>query len=230
MMADRHSRSVHRSSALARAGFVLAREGVFSDVDPLLLPPAARAPLALAKLVARRDERRVSPASPPPSSALGPVLRQARTVSGDAARRRRPDVVRSISRVLQDRMAPFPRANAIAHHRSGLRPTIDRSSSASASRSPPPPSRRSIERASATDERRARGRRQGAAAGRRAPVPRAISATCISPPGSPSAGSPEARRLKPVEVVDTLARTVKWRWISGSRPRRRRNSRENCAR
>ncbi len=33
---------------LARAGFVLAREGVFANIDPLSLPPAARLPLALA--------------------------------------------------------------------------------------------------------------------------------------------------------------------------------------
>ena len=37
---------------LARAGFVLARAGVFSDVDPSILPPAARLPLALARLLA----------------------------------------------------------------------------------------------------------------------------------------------------------------------------------
>jgi ubiquinone biosynthesis protein len=40
---------------LARAGFVLAREGAFVDVDPQILPPLARAPLALANLMARRS-------------------------------------------------------------------------------------------------------------------------------------------------------------------------------
>ena len=40
---------------LARAGFVFAREGAFVDVDPVLVPPVARLPLALANLVAKRN-------------------------------------------------------------------------------------------------------------------------------------------------------------------------------
>jgi len=40
---------------LARAGFVLAHEGVFSNVDPSLAPPQARLGLAVARLLARRD-------------------------------------------------------------------------------------------------------------------------------------------------------------------------------
>jgi len=40
---------------LARAGFVFAREGAFVDVDPGLLPPIARLPLALANLIAKRN-------------------------------------------------------------------------------------------------------------------------------------------------------------------------------
>ncbi len=40
---------------LARAGFVLARAGVFRDVDPDVLPAPARLPLAMANLIARRD-------------------------------------------------------------------------------------------------------------------------------------------------------------------------------
>ena len=38
---------------LARAGFVLAREGVFSGVDPRAMPLEARLPLAMAQLIAR---------------------------------------------------------------------------------------------------------------------------------------------------------------------------------
>ncbi len=41
---------------LARAGFVLARDGVFSDIDITIMPAAARLPLFLAKLIARRDK------------------------------------------------------------------------------------------------------------------------------------------------------------------------------
>ena len=38
---------------LARAGFVLAREGVFSGIDLRAMPVEARLPLALAQLIAR---------------------------------------------------------------------------------------------------------------------------------------------------------------------------------
>ncbi len=40
---------------LARAGYVFAREGAFVGVDPILLPPFARLPLALANAIARPD-------------------------------------------------------------------------------------------------------------------------------------------------------------------------------
>ena len=46
--------AIGHASRLARAGFVMAREGAFVDVDPQTLPPLARAPLALANLLARR--------------------------------------------------------------------------------------------------------------------------------------------------------------------------------
>ncbi|MCB1536103.1 MAG: ubiquinone biosynthesis protein UbiB, partial [Rhodoblastus sp.] len=40
---------------LARAGFILGREGVFLDVDPSLVPPAAQPLFFLFKRLARRD-------------------------------------------------------------------------------------------------------------------------------------------------------------------------------
>ena len=43
------------SLRLARAGFVFAREGAFVGVDPALLPPVGRPPLALANLIAKRN-------------------------------------------------------------------------------------------------------------------------------------------------------------------------------
>lgn len=47
--------TIGHAGRLARAGFVLAREGAFLGVDPLALPPIARPGLALANLMARRD-------------------------------------------------------------------------------------------------------------------------------------------------------------------------------
>ena len=39
---------------LARAGYVFAREGVFSLIDPSPLPPSAQAAIRLARLIERR--------------------------------------------------------------------------------------------------------------------------------------------------------------------------------
>ena len=98
---------------LARAGFVLAREGVFANIDPLSLPPAARLPLALAKLVERRVD------APRPArlavaiSRLGPSyvkLGQFLATRPDVVG---PAVVRDLE-ALQDRMEPFPQAIAEA--------------------------------------------------------------------------------------------------------------------
>lgn len=43
---------------LMRAGYVLAREGAFSIVDPAALPPSARVGISMARLVERRSVRR----------------------------------------------------------------------------------------------------------------------------------------------------------------------------
>jgi ubiquinone biosynthesis protein len=109
---------------LARAGFVLARAGVFSDVDPSILPPAARLPLALAKLLGRGVAKTGGAKSsgkgtsglanlPGAISRLGPSY-----VKLGQFLATRPDVVgaavvKQLER-LQDRMEPFPRAVAIA--------------------------------------------------------------------------------------------------------------------
>ncbi|HYP58153.1 MAG TPA: 2-polyprenylphenol 6-hydroxylase [Beijerinckia sp.] len=102
---------------LTRAGFVLAREGVFSDVDPTILPPPARLPLALAKLVARRSGGSNKGSSlgnlPAAINRLGPSyvkLGQFLATRPDVVG---PAVVNELER-LQDRMAPFPRETAIA--------------------------------------------------------------------------------------------------------------------
>jgi ubiquinone biosynthesis protein len=95
---------------LARAGFILAREGVFSGVDAAALPVEARPALWLATLVARRDGgmARLAPAI----ARLGPsYVKLGQTLAT------RPDVVGvAVAReleALQDRMAPFPREIAV---------------------------------------------------------------------------------------------------------------------
>jgi ubiquinone biosynthesis protein len=97
---------------MARAGFVLAREGAFVGIDPLTLPPLARAPLALANLIARPGTRGVSSLATaidrlgPSYVKLGQFLATRPDILG-------PHVVAELEK-LQDRMAPAPRAVAVA--------------------------------------------------------------------------------------------------------------------
>ena len=98
---------------LGRAGFVLAREGVFSNVDPSMLPPTARLPLALARLVARGGSEPHPARLAVAISRLGPSY-----VKLGQFLATRPDVVGPAAvrdlEFLQDRMEPFPQAVAEA--------------------------------------------------------------------------------------------------------------------
>ncbi|MBN9599295.1 MAG: 2-polyprenylphenol 6-hydroxylase [Afipia sp.] len=97
---------------LARAGFVFAREGVFGLVDPSPLPPPAQAAIRIARLIERRDAKsgaRLSRAL----TRLGPTY-----VKLGQFLATRPDVVgvamaRDLES-LQDRLPPFPQTEAIA--------------------------------------------------------------------------------------------------------------------
>jgi ubiquinone biosynthesis protein len=97
---------------LARAGFVFAREGVFGVVDPALVPPPGQLALRIARLIER------------PGAKSGPRLSRALTRLGPAYLKlgqflaTRPDVVgvamaRDLES-LQDRLPPFPQAEAEA--------------------------------------------------------------------------------------------------------------------
>ncbi|WP_022719993.1 2-polyprenylphenol 6-hydroxylase [Rhodopseudomonas sp. B29] len=98
---------------LARAAFVFAREGVFGVVDPALIPPAGQVPVRLARLIER------------PGAKSGPRLSRALTRLGPAYLKlgqflaTRPDVVGVAMahdlEALQDRLPPFSQdeANAV---------------------------------------------------------------------------------------------------------------------
>jgi ubiquinone biosynthesis protein len=97
---------------LARAGFVFAREGVFGVVDPSLVPPPGQLALQIARLLERRGTK------------SGPRLSRALERMGPAYLKlgqflaTRPDVVGvSMARdleALQDRLPPFPQNEAEA--------------------------------------------------------------------------------------------------------------------
>jgi ubiquinone biosynthesis protein len=98
---------------LGRAGFVLAREGVLALVDPAALPPGPRAALRVARFVERRN------AGSGPSRLVAALVRLGPPyVKLGQFLATRPDVVgRKIAadlEALQDKMAPFPQAEAEA--------------------------------------------------------------------------------------------------------------------
>src|SRR6202161_3217527 len=104
--------SLGHISRLTRAAFVFAREGAFVGVDPALLPPVLRLPLAFANLIAKRDGGGLAG----PSRALdrfGPsYVKLGQFLS------RRPDIVGGRVPIelerLQDRVAPMSRETAVA--------------------------------------------------------------------------------------------------------------------
>jgi ubiquinone biosynthesis protein len=99
-------------SRLARAGFVLARVGAFLGVDPAALPPLARALLALANLLARRGAGGLDGLAAA-IDRLGPSY-----VKLGQFLATRPDIVGPAAAMelqkLQDRMAPAERDVAAA--------------------------------------------------------------------------------------------------------------------
>ena len=97
---------------LARAGFVLAREGVFTGVDPRAVPVEARLPLGLARLIARPRSKTQPNRLAVAMGKLGPSYIKLGQFLGT-----RPDVV-GVAAVkdlesLQDRVPPFPRRIAV---------------------------------------------------------------------------------------------------------------------
>jgi len=98
---------------LGRAGFVFAREGVFALVDPSALPPGPRFGLRLARLIERGDAGTGAARLGTALSRLGPPY-----VKLGQFLATRPDVVgQKIAHdleSLQDKMPPFPQAEAEA--------------------------------------------------------------------------------------------------------------------
>ncbi len=103
--------AVGHSLRLARAGFVFAREGAFVDVDPIMAPPGARLPLALANLIAKRNVRGLTGLSRA-IDRLGPsYVKMGQFLST------RPDIVGPKVALelesLQDRVTPMSRETAV---------------------------------------------------------------------------------------------------------------------
>ena len=190
---------------LARAGFVFAREGVFGVVDPSLVPPPGQLALKIARLIERRGAK------------SGPRLSRALERMGPAYLKlgqflaTRPDVVgvgmaRDLE-ALQDRLPPFPQDEAEALIATSLERPITK---AFASLGP------AVAAASIAQVHRGEVERDG--------VRQAVAVKVLRPnvgarfrrdladfffvAEKAEAYSAEARRLRLVEIINTMSRSV----------------------
>ncbi|QPF84820.1 2-polyprenylphenol 6-hydroxylase [Bradyrhizobium genosp. L] len=190
---------------LARAGLVFAREGVFGVVDPSLVPPPGQLALKMARLIER------------PGAKSGPRLSRALTRLGPAYLKlgqflaTRPDVVgvamaRDLE-ALQDRLPPFSQQEAEAVIAQSLERPL---SQAFASLGPP------VAAASIAQVHRGEVERDG--------VRRQVAVKVLRPnvasrfrrdlsdfffvAHKAEAYSAEARRLRLIEVINTMSRSV----------------------
>ena len=193
---------------LARAGFVLAREGVFAHIDPVGLPAMARIPLAFAKLIARSDGEAKGAARLPPAMArLGPSY-----VKLGQFLATRPDLVgpRVVTQLekLQDRMPPFGQAIAVAQIEAALGKPLGEIFVTFG----PPVAAASIAQVHKARVRDDTGERDVAVKVLRPGVERMFKRDLGDMYFAARLAErfmPDAERLKPVEVVDTLARSVR---------------------
>jgi ubiquinone biosynthesis protein len=190
---------------LARAAYVFAREGVFGIVDPAPLPLPARAGLGIARLIERRDghgSNRVAAAL----TRLGPTY-----VKLGQFLATRPDVVgvalaRDLEQ-LQDRMPAFPQAEAEATVAAALDKPLCEVFAAFG----PAVAAASIAQVHRAEISDPAGRRATAVKVLRPGVERrfrADIAAFFSVARYAERISAEARRLRLIEVVETLWRSV----------------------
>ncbi len=191
---------------LGRAGFVFAREGVFGLIDPAAVPVPARPMLRLARLIERRGsataDRRLSVAL----TRLGPSY-----VKLGQFLATRPDVVGAVLALdlerLQDHMPPFPQAEAEA----AVAASFGKPITAVFASFGPPVAAASIAQVHRAEVATATAPRAVAVKILRPGVERRFHAdlsafTFVARHAENL--SPEARRLRLIEVVDTLRRSV----------------------
>ncbi|MGN6284916.1 MAG: 2-polyprenylphenol 6-hydroxylase [Afipia sp.] len=190
---------------LARAGYVFAREGVFGLIDPSPLPPSAQAAIRLARLIERRNAKRGSRFSRA-LTRLGPAY-----IKLGQFLATRPDVVgvamaRDLES-LQDRLPPFSQSEAVKV----VETTLERPISevfASFGEAVAAASIAQVHRAEVDD----RGVRKTVAVKVLRPSVAARFGRDLSSfrwiARKLEAVSSEARRLRAMEIVETLARSV----------------------
>src|SRR5271157_2714679 len=191
---------------LARAGFVFAREGAFVGVDPMLLPPVARLPLALANLIAKRNVEGLSGLSRA-IDRLGPsYVKLGQFLST------RPDIVGTKVAIelesLQDRVAPMSRDTAVGIIEAAFGAKIETLFVSFEE----PVAAASIAQVHRATVKTLEGTKAVAVKVLRAGVERRFArdlADMFFAARLAERAGPEVRRLRPVQVVDTLARSVR---------------------
>jgi ubiquinone biosynthesis protein len=191
---------------LGRAGFIFAREGVFSVLDPAIVPPAARPLTRLARLIERPSSTAAEARLSAALTHLGPSW-----VKLGQFLATRPDVVgTALARDLehlQDQMPPFPQKDAEAVVAASFgRPVSEVFASFG-----PPVAAASIAQVHRATVASANGPRPVAVKVLRPGVERRFHAdlrafTFVARRAEEL--SAEARRLRLIEVVDTLRRSV----------------------
>jgi ubiquinone biosynthesis protein len=190
---------------LARAGFVFAREGVFGVIDPSLVPPPAQLLMKVARLVERRGAK------------SGARLSRALTRLGPAYLKlgqflaTRPDVVgvamaRDLEN-LQDRLPPFSQAEAEA----AIAQSLDKPISQAFAHLGPSVAAASIAQVHRGEVLRDGERQQVAVKVLRPNVAarfRRDLSDFFFVAHKAEAHSAEARRLRLIEVINTMSRSV----------------------
>jgi ubiquinone biosynthesis protein len=192
---------------LSRAGFVFAREGVLGLVDPKPLPLPARISLRIARLIERPTSAGTASRLSAALTELGPTY-----VKLGQFLATRPDVVGMVLardlESLQDKMPPFPQAEAEAT----IVKAFDKPLSEVFTRFGPPVAAASIAQVHRARIATESGSSEVAVKVLRPGVERRLKADLEAfyfVARNAEALSAEARRLRMIEVVDTLARSVK---------------------
>ncbi|MGE0563348.1 MAG: 2-polyprenylphenol 6-hydroxylase [Pseudolabrys sp.] len=191
---------------LARAGFVFAREGVFALVDTAGMPLPARLGVSLARLIERPSARAGESRLAAALTRLGPTY-----VKLGQFLATRPDVVgTAIARnleSLQDKMAPFPQKDAEVTVAAALEMPVSKAFLTFG----PAVAAASIAQVHKAELETAQGRKPVAVKVLRPNVERRFKADLDAfffAARTAEKFSAEARRLRLIEVVSTLARSV----------------------
>src|SRR5271157_4697563 len=191
---------------LARAAYVFAREGAFLGVDPALLPPVARLPLALANLIAKRNVDGLTGLSRA-IDRLGPsYVKLGQFLST------RPDIVGAKVALelerLQDRVAPMSRETAIGIIEASFGAKID----SLFENFGEPVAAASLAQVHRAEVRTGDDVRPVAVKVLRAGIERRFArdlGDMFFAARLAERWAPEVSRLRPVQVVETLARSVR---------------------